>query len=62
MNTLAKQGVGIIMVSSELPEVINMSDRVLVMCNGEISGVLEKEEIDQEIIMHYATGGIKNAV
>ncbi len=62
MNTLAKQGVGIIMVSSELPEVINMSDRVLVMCNGEIGGVLEKEEIDQEIIMHYATGGIKNAV
>lgn len=61
MSMLAKQGVGIIMISSELPEVINMSDRVMVMCNGAIAGVLERHELDQEKIMHYATGGIGNA-
>lgn len=62
IDTLAKQGVGIIMVSSDLPEVMNMSDRVLVMSNGQITGILNRDQLDQETIMHYATGGIKNAI
>lgn len=62
IDMLASQGVGIIMVSSELPEIINMSDRVMVMNNGQITGILEGKQINQETIMHYATGGIKNAV
>nr|WP_167351579.1 sugar ABC transporter ATP-binding protein [Clostridium ragsdalei] len=59
MNDLVKSGVGIIMVSSELPEVLGMSDRILVMCRGKITGELNKEEATQEKIMHYATGGIE---
>ena len=56
ITELAKQGKGIIMVSSELPEVLGMSDRVLVMHEGNVSGILSKEEMDQEKIMHLATG------
>lgn len=54
MNDLAKQGVSIIMVSSELPEILNMSDRVVVMCDGTIKGILDKDEATQEKIMQYA--------
>jgi len=57
MNQLAKDGVSIIMISSDLPEVINMSDRIAVMCKGEIKAILNKEQFNQETIMHYATGG-----
>jgi len=57
MNRLVKEGVSIIMISSELPEVINMSDRVAVMCKGKIQTILNKERFSQETIMHYATGG-----
>ena len=54
MNSLAKQGISIIMISSDLPEIINMSDRVLVMREGRLAGILEKDEIGQEQIMRYA--------
>ncbi len=57
MNELVKQGVGIIMISSELPEILGMSDRILVMCRGEILGELDRKEANQEKIMYYATGG-----
>lgn len=57
INQLANEGVGIILVSSELLEIINMSDSVCVMRNGKISGVLSKSELSQENIMSYATGG-----
>ena len=62
ISMLAKQGVAIIMISSDLPEIINMSDRVLVMCHGQIVASLAGSEIRQEEIMNYATGGIKDAV
>ena len=52
---LAKQGVGIILVSSEMEELINLSDRVLVMCEGRINGCLEKGEVTQEKIMNLAS-------
>ena len=55
MNELTKQGVSIIMISSELPEIINMSDRVYVMYEGRITGCINREDISQESIMHLAT-------
>ena len=58
MNELASQGVSIIMVSSELPEVINMSDRVLVIGGGTVRGDLDRHEVTQEKIMTYATEGM----
>ena len=57
MSMLAQQGKAIIMVSSELPEVLGMSDRILVMHEGRISGELSREEANQESVMHLATGG-----
>lgn len=57
MNQLAERGVGIIMISSELPEVLGMSDRILVIHEGKIAGELKREEATQEKIMHLATGG-----
>jgi ribose transport system ATP-binding protein len=57
MNELAAQGVAIIMISSELPEVLGMSDRILVMHEGRIAGELSRAEATQEKIMHLATGG-----
>ena len=55
MIDLAKQGKGIIMISSEMPELIGMSNRILVMCNGHITGEVQGEEATQERIMSYAT-------
>ncbi len=55
MNRLAQEGVSIIMVSSELPEIIGMSDRVVVMNSGRVAGILERQDLSQEKIMHLAT-------
>ena len=55
MMDLAKQGVGIILISSEMEEIINLSDRVVVMCEGRINGVLQKGEATQESIMNLAS-------
>lgn len=60
MCELAKQGVAIIMVSSELPEIIGMSDRVAVMNEGQLMTILDREDLTEETIMHYATGGDKH--
>ena len=57
MNKLKQEGVAIIMVSSELPEILGMSDRILVMHNGTINGEFMHDEADQEKIMLAATGG-----
>jgi putative multiple sugar transport system ATP-binding protein len=54
LNELAAQGKSIIMVSSELPEAIGMADRIYVMNEGKIKGVLDREEATQERIMHMA--------
>ena len=56
MNQMARQGVAILMISSELPEVVGMSDRVYVMREGAIVGELQADEIGQESIMTLATG------
>ncbi|MCL1994247.1 MAG: sugar ABC transporter ATP-binding protein [Spirochaetes bacterium] len=55
MAELAKQGKSIIMVSSEMPELMGMSHRVLVLCEGILTGTLEKAHLNQEAIMRYAT-------
>ncbi|MDR1535259.1 MAG: sugar ABC transporter ATP-binding protein [Planctomycetota bacterium] len=56
INNLAAEGVAILMVSSELPEMLGMSDRILVMCNGRITGELrEPADFTQEEVMKYAT-------
>ena len=55
MIELAKLGKAIIMISSEMSELIGMSDRILVMCNGKMTGELQREEATQENIMKYAT-------
>lgn len=62
MNRLAGEGVAILMISSELPEVLGMSDRVLVMHEGRITGEFTREQATQESIMHAATGGTSHAV
>jgi ribose transport system ATP-binding protein len=55
LNELAKQGKSIIMISSELPEILRMSHRLMVMCEGRITGELSHENASQESIMKYAT-------
>ena len=57
INQLAKKGVAIIMVSSELPEVLGMSDRIMVVREGLVRGIIGQDEADQEKIMTLATGG-----
>jgi ribose transport system ATP-binding protein len=55
MNTLAAQGIGIIMISSELPEVLQISNRIVVFAAGRVTGVLENHDLTQEILLDYAT-------
>ena len=57
INELAERGVPIIIVSSDLPEVLGISDRIMVMHEGQIMGELSKEEATQEKVMRLATGG-----
>ena len=60
MSQLAQAGMGIIMISSELPEILGMSDRVLVMHEGRAAAILDRAEATQEVIMAYASGEINN--
>lgn len=55
LNDLTEQGKSIIMISSELPEILRMSHRIIVMCEGRITGELDYQEATQEKIMHLAT-------
>ena len=57
MNSLVAKGMSIIMISSELPEILGMSDRVLVMHEGEATGEISRKDASQEAIMTLATGG-----
>jgi ribose transport system ATP-binding protein len=57
MGKLAQEGVGILMISSELAEVLGVSDRVVVMHEGRVTGEFTREEATQELIMQAATGG-----
>ncbi len=55
MHELVKQGKSIIMISSEMPELLGMADRVMVMCEGRVSGILDAAEATQEQVMRLAT-------
>ncbi|MNL82753.1 Ribose import ATP-binding protein RbsA [compost metagenome] len=55
LDQLAGEGKAIIIVSSDLPEILRMSHRIIVMCEGRITGELLAEEASQEAIMKYAT-------
>jgi inositol transport system ATP-binding protein len=55
MGELAKQGKAIIMVSSEMPEILGMSDRIVVMCDGSLVGEISRADATQEKIMELAT-------
>lgn len=57
MESLAEQGMGVLFVSSEMEEILGMSDRVLVMHEGQITGELRRDELSEEAIMQLATGG-----
>jgi ABC-type sugar transport system ATPase subunit len=57
MNEVLSQDMSIIFISSELPELLGMCDRIYVVCEGRISGELKREEFSQERVMNYATGG-----
>lgn len=57
INDLAAKGVAVIMVSSELPEVLGMSDRIMVVHEGKVTGIVEASEVDQAKVMTLATGG-----
>jgi len=56
MNNLAESGLAIIMISSEMEELLGMSDRIMVLCEGRKSGEIEKENFSQELILSYASG------
>ena len=56
INSLAASGVAVIMISSELNEVMNMSDRMAVMRGGEISAILQRDEFEQDAILKHALG------
>ena len=55
IGRLAQQGKTIIVVSSEMPELIGICDRIMVMCEGRITGVVEGEDMNQEKIMELST-------
>jgi len=57
MCDLTKQGVGIIMISSDLPEIIGICDRAIIMSEGQIKGEVPRAEFSQEYIMSFAVGG-----
>jgi rhamnose transport system ATP-binding protein len=58
---MAARGVGIILISSELPEIIGMSDRVVVMHEGDVTATLDRADATAENIMRAAIGDIKEA-
>ena len=58
MGELAKKGVAIVMVSSELPELLSVTDNILVMCEGKMMGLVPREEATQEGIMTLAAAAL----
>jgi len=56
INNLAKEGLAVILISSEMMEVMNMSDRMILMNEGKITGMLKRDEYTQELILKYAMG------
>lgn len=55
INSLAAEGKGVLVISSELPEIIGMCDRIYTMCEGRISGEVERKDATQELLMKFMT-------
>jgi ribose transport system ATP-binding protein len=55
MENLCEAGAGILMISSELPEIMSMSDRIIVISNGKVTGEVAREEVTQEKLLHMAS-------
>lgn len=62
INEMAQSGVGIILISSELPEVLSMSDRIAVMCEGRLTGILDAKEATQSSVMRLAVPGMDSTM
>ena len=60
MDSLCAEGMSVIMITSEMPELMAMSDRALIMCNGTIVCEFDRSELDQENIVAAAIGGTNN--
>jgi ribose transport system ATP-binding protein len=56
INQLAKQGIAVLLISSELPELLGMSDRIVVMCRGSVAGELQRKDFSQEAVISLASG------
>jgi ribose transport system ATP-binding protein len=56
MRRLSDRGAGIIMISSEMPELLGMSDRIIVLAQGRVAGELSKDQFDQERVLRLASG------
>jgi ABC-type sugar transport system ATPase subunit len=61
MRELVRQGVGIVMISSELPELVGMSDRIIVFHEGRVSGELARADATEQAVMHLATTSAERA-
>jgi ribose transport system ATP-binding protein len=55
LNQLVERGMTLIMVSSELPEILGMCNRIMVMCEGQVTGIIDADKADEELLMSYAT-------
>jgi ribose transport system ATP-binding protein len=55
LNQLVERGMTLIMVSSELPEILGMCNRIMVMCEGRVTGIIDADKADEELLMSYAT-------
>jgi len=58
MGELVKSGKAVIMISSELPEVLGMSDRIIIMHEGKLTGEVSRQDATQDLVMSYATGTV----
>jgi len=61
VSGLAAEGMAILLISSDLPEILAMADRIVVMREGRVTGTFDREEADQETIMRAATGQVEHA-
>ena len=58
IEQFCENGLGVVMISSELPEILQLADRCIVLCEGRLTGEYEREELSQELLMHSAIGEV----
>ena len=58
INQLSETGVGVIVISSDMPEIMGISDRIMVLHEGQVQGILSKEDFSEEHILRLAIGGL----